>query len=221
MSDEFEVEPIPGLPALLPEGETILWQGSPAAGLVARKVLHVGLIAVYFGLLLGWRVLTGTAEGQPLTEIAFNSIPLLLTAAAGIGLIGLLAHFIARTTIYTITSRRVVMRFGVALPITVTIPFTSIRKADVRDTGAGSGDISLTVEGLGRLGFAHLWPHTRGWYLRKPHPTLRGLADVSTAAAVLSRALHAADGQPTRGLAPTVSGRGTSMAPQPSSPVAA
>lgn len=221
MSDEYEFEPIPGLPAHLPEGETILWQGSPVAGLVARRALHVGLVAVYFAALLVWRVLTGTAEGHTPAEIAVDSIPLLLTATAGIGLIGLLAYLIARTTIYTITNRRVVMRFGVALPMTVNVPFASIQTADIRELGGGAGDISLAVDKLGRLGFAHLWPHTRAWHVRKPHPTLRGLKDVASVATILSRALHAADGQPARGLVSPPAGRGNQMSPQPSAPVAA
>ncbi len=52
-------------------------------------------------------------------------------ATAAILILSLLAYLIARTTIYSITSRRVVMRFGVALPMTVNIPFKAIRSADV------------------------------------------------------------------------------------------
>jgi hypothetical protein len=80
----------------------------------ARRVLHAGLVAAYFAVLLVWRIATGLSDGYTLSQIAFDSIPLLGMAAAAILILSLLARLIARTTIYTITSRRVVMRFGVA-----------------------------------------------------------------------------------------------------------
>lgn len=196
---EYESEPIPGLPAYLPEGETLLWQGAPAAWTVARRSLHVGLVAIYFAALLAWRILTGLDGGATPYEIAVDSIPLLLVATASIALLYLLAYLIGRTTIYSITSRRVVMRYGVALPMTVNIPFTAIKAADVATDSNGSGDIALNVEGLGRIGYFHLWPHARAWHVRRPQPALRALPDAAGAANTLSRALHAASGQQARG----------------------
>lgn len=199
---EYESEPIPGLPAYLPEGETLLWQGAPSAWNVARRSLHIGIVGMYFALLLGWRILTGLDAGSAPLEIAVDSIPLLSAAAASIALLYLLAYLIGRTTIYSITSRRVVMRYGVALPMTVNIPFTAIKAADVATGANGTGDIVLNVEGLGRIGYFHLWPHARAWHVRQPQPALRALPGVADAANILSRALHAASGQPARGAIP-------------------
>lgn len=218
---EYESEPIPGLPAYLPEGETLLWQGAPSAWAIARRSLHVGLVGIYFGLLLLWRVLTGVQSGSSPSEIAIDSIPLLLAAGLSIGVLALLAYLIGRTTIYSITSRRVVMRYGVALPMTVNIPFTSIKSADVAATGNGSGDIALGVEGLGRLGYFHLWPHARPWHVRSPQPSLRALPDVATASNVLSRALHAASGQPARAAVSSTAEGKRSHGLQPSAHVTA
>jgi hypothetical protein len=195
---EYDSEPIPGLPAHLPEGEQLLWQGSPETWAIARRVFHIGLVAAYFAVLLAWRFATGISDGHTLNEIAVNSIPLLITATAGFALIGLLAYLIARTTIYSITSRRVLMRFGVALPMSLNIPFKAVKNAAVHRCVNGSGDVALEVEGLDRLGFVHLWPHVRAWHVRQPQPTLRGLTEVDQVAGVLSKALHAAAGQPER-----------------------
>ena len=45
---EHELEPVPGLPGTLPDGEQMLWQGRPSARLVARHVLKNRWIAGYF-----------------------------------------------------------------------------------------------------------------------------------------------------------------------------
>ena len=34
--DDFHIEPVPGLPAELPDGEHIVWQGKPETAGVAR-----------------------------------------------------------------------------------------------------------------------------------------------------------------------------------------
>jgi hypothetical protein len=196
VSHEYDFEPVPGLPANLPEGEQLLWQGSPSAAATARQVLHVGLVAAYFGALVLWRLVSGLSDGHALSQIAVDSLPLLGMATAAILILSLLAYLIARTTIYSITSRRVVMRFGVALPMTVNIPFKAIRSADVALRSDGTGDVALEVDDLGRLSYFHLWPHTRAWYVRKAQPSFRAVPDAQNVSSLLSRALHSAAGSP-------------------------
>jgi hypothetical protein len=207
VSHEYDFEPVPGLPANLPEGEQLLWQGSPSAAATARRVLHVGLVAAYFGALLLWRVVSGFSDGLALSQIAVDSVPLLGMATAAILILSLLAYLIARTTIYSITSRRVVMRFGVALPMTVNIPFKTIRSADVALRADGTGDVALEVDDLGRLTYLHLWPHTRAWYVRKAQPSFRALPDAQNVAALLSWALHSAAGSPEKAKRPQSAAR--------------
>ena len=113
MSHEYDFEPVPGLPANLPEGEQLLWQGSPSASATARRVLHIDWVAAYFAALLTWRLVAGLYDGHTLSQIAIDSIPLLGMSAASIAILAGLASLMARTTIYSITSRRVVMRYGV------------------------------------------------------------------------------------------------------------
>ena len=80
MSHEFDHEPIPGLPAHLPEGENILWQGSPSASATTWRVLHVGWVGAYFAALLAWRLIAGLSDGHTLSQIAIDSIPLTVVA---------------------------------------------------------------------------------------------------------------------------------------------
>ncbi len=65
MKDEFDIEPIPGLPALLPKGESLLWQGKPGWRGLALRVFHIRGIAIWFALLSIWRVVTTVYDGMP------------------------------------------------------------------------------------------------------------------------------------------------------------
>jgi hypothetical protein len=223
VSHEYDFEPVPGLPANLPEGEQLLWQGSPKAAAIARRVLHIDLVAAYFAALLAWRLIAGFYDGHAPSQIAVDSIPLLVMAAAGLAILALLASLMSRTTIYSITSRRVVMRYGVALPMTVNIPFKAIHSAEVALRADGTGDVALAVDDLGKLTFLHLWPNTRGWHLRKPQPSLRALPDAQAVATLLSRALHTAAGSPEKATRPVSAVRPaeTSTAPGGAAPAAA
>jgi hypothetical protein len=191
---EFESEPVPGLPERLPEGEALLWQGAPEAWAVARHVMHVYAVAGYFAVLIGWRMLTAWSDHQDVAVMFTSAVPLLLVAATAFGLIALVSWRTARTTVYSITSKRVVMRYGMALPVTVNVPYSVIRSADVRSYGDGTGEIALAVQGPNPLGYYHLWPHARAWYITKPQPAFRALENPDHVSGLLSKALHAAAG---------------------------
>lgn len=190
--DEFESEPIPGLPELLPAGESLLWQGSPSAASIARRALHAGKVAVYFAALALLSVVLNVQAGASPGEVASAALTVALVGAAAIAVLMVLARAIARTTIYSITSGRVVMRLGVALPMTFNLPYKQIGSVDLKLFADGSGDIALATVGDKRLGFVHLWPHVRGWRLRSPEPVLRGLADAKPVAEILTAALRSA-----------------------------
>ncbi|HRK17335.1 MAG TPA: photosynthetic complex putative assembly protein PuhB [Hyphomicrobiaceae bacterium] len=188
--DDYDVEPIPGLPAVPPMGERIVWQGSPEWRHVARHILHIHAIAAYFAALVAWRVISGTYDGQTFATTVGNLAPFLVAAFVAIGLLVVIARAIARTTIYTITSRRVVMRFGVALPVTFNLPFVAIESAGVREGKDGHGDINLTLMSGKRIAYLVLWPHARPWTLKSPQPMFRAIPDVRSVAGLLREALE-------------------------------
>lgn len=188
---EYANEPVRGLPGHLPAGEHIVWQGSPAWVPLARRAFHTHLIGGYFVVLIGWAVLN-LATGHTTAAVAGRGIA--VTAGVGVGAVALLAllgWLAARATIYTITNRRVVLRFGVALPKCVNLPFSQITAAGLQVHADGSGDIPLTCKAT-RLGFIHLWPNVRPWRVGTPEPMLRALAEPQAVARVLADALAAA-----------------------------
>lgn len=172
---EHEFEPQHGLPERLPADERVLWQGSPHWSVLARRVFHLRVVALYFGVLLLWRLGEGLIAGHAGAELLQSLGWLLATQALGLALLALLAWLTARTTVYTLTDRRVVMRIGIVLTVTYNLPLARIDSADVHDAGGGCVDIALTLERGTRIAWLHLWPHVRPWHLRRPQPMLRAL----------------------------------------------
>jgi hypothetical protein len=95
----------------------------------------------------------------------------LLLAAIAVGLVSLIAWFTARTTVYTLTDKRVVMRIGIVLTMSLNLPLRRVEAADLKTTGR-QGDISLRLLKPDHIAYLHLWPHARAWRLARPEPTL-------------------------------------------------
>lgn len=181
-----------GLPGPLPKGERLLWQGAPRWRALAVRVLHVRKLAVYFAILLvwyaAWSLSGGTAPGAALlgtaklAGLALVPLTLLTVYAWGIG----------RTTLYSMTNKRIVIRFGIALPMTINLPFSKIDGAALRQAADGSGDLALVLASGQRLSFLVTWPHVRPWTIARVQPSLRCVPDAARAGQILARALAAA-----------------------------
>lgn len=180
------------LPEPLPEGETILWQGRPDPASVSRRILHRRALMVYFAVLALYMAGSSVVDGRTAAATAFTLALVAGATLAILGFVWLIGRLVARTTRYTITDRRIVMRIGVALPLTLNVPFRIIEGAGLRTYPEGTGDIPLVLGGNGRIGYLHLFPHARPWHLRKPEPMLRCVPDAGRVAAILAQALAGA-----------------------------
>lgn len=182
-----ELDPVPGLPEYLPDGERILWQGQPDWWSLCRRAFHIYLLIGYFAGLVVFSLITpGSETGSAL--VVGIALTLLLGAVAAATFM-LLALLICRTTIYTITNQRVVMQFGVALPINLNLPFSQIESAGHRNYSDGTGDIPLQLSGENRVAYLLLWPHARPWRVKRPEPMLRCLRDSVATSELLAHAL--------------------------------
>ena len=103
-------------------------------------------------------------------------------AATVLVLLAWLARSYAASVMYTLTSERLVIRSGVALPMMVNIPIEQITAADMRVYRDGTGDIVLTPVADRKLHWVLLWPNVSAWYSRPIRPLLRGLAEPHRAA---------------------------------------
>jgi hypothetical protein len=189
--DDFAYEPIRGLPAVLPPGEKLLWQGAPAWRALAISAYHVRKVGIYFVLLALWRIGIGLADGDSARVVGVSCAWLLAMGAVAAVLLTVLALLSARTTVYSITSGRIIIRFGIAFPMTINIPFSLLESADLKLRRSGDGDLLMSVRADQRLGYLVTWPHVRPWRFKRPEPSFRALTDAPHAAAVLAQAMKA------------------------------
>ena len=197
--DDFAVEPIPGLPALPPSGEDVLWQGRPDTWALAREAMGLYWIAGYFVLLAIWRaavVSDGSAGSIVAVMLPYLAIGL-VTCGIALGV----AAIQARSTVYTLTSARVAMRIGAALTVTLNLPYRQIGAASVDLKKSGTGTIALQTLGETRLSYLVCWPHVRPWHMAKTQPALRCIADAARVAQMLAEAAETRISEPvvTRG----------------------
>ncbi len=209
--DDFQTEPVRGLPQNLPEGEHILWQGQPNWWALAKESLSLWWVAGYFMILFAWRTVGGAATESWTTSATAASFFLVLGAIVCLLLLAV-AVIQAKATVYTITNKRVAMRIGAALTMTLNLPFVQIRNATLAVRKNGSGNIALEMNPEGGMTFSYIltWPHVRPWKMTPVQPSLRCINDVKAVADILSEAAETAVSQPVITRTP-----GPAMAPHP------
>lgn len=178
---EYGHEPVRGLPGVLPDDERMLWQGGPDWKTLVTSALHIRLSAVYFAGIIAWAL----ARGDTSTAIGVGSLALIVFAIQL-----LFAWGVARTTVYTLTSKRIVLRIGVALNTCINLPLAEIETADLKPLAQGHGNIVLHLKGMPRIGYVMLWPHVRSLRLIRPQPLLRAIPDAATVGQLLFKAVQ-------------------------------
>jgi len=201
-----EFEPQFGLPERLPSNEHIIWQGSPDVATLAQSAFHLRKLVLYFGLLMAARVYPEVMAGASALQVLLALKWLVPLALIGLLTVWTLAWLTARTTVYTLTNQRVVMRLGVVLTVTFNLPLSKIAAADLRALGDGHGDITLALKGEDRIAWVHLWPSVRPWRITQPEPTLRAVPGAAALATALCDAWTAVNG-PCARVAEAASGR--------------
>lgn len=189
---EFAFEPVHGLPENLPPGEALRWQGAPHWRVLARRAFYVRSVAFYFGVLIVLRVVFLLAGGAPAQAVVLSALWLITLGLLATGILTLLAMLYSRSTVYSITDYRVVIRFGVALPMAVNIPFKIVESAGLRTYADGSGDIPLVLTEGQSVNYLIMWPNVRPWRFSKAQPMLRSIPDAAKVAEILAEALRSA-----------------------------
>ena len=177
----------------LAPGEAIVWRGAPSWRDMARDVFHMRAIAAYFAVLFALDAYQAWGKGIPVPKAVHDSVPLAMITVFALGIIGTIAWFTGRTTRYTITDRRVILHYGVALPATLSLPFSQIVTASVAVRRDHTGDIALVLKPGNRMPFLKLWPLARAWHLSEPQPMLRGVPRAAVVGGLLTRALQIAE----------------------------
>lgn len=217
IGQEHDGEPVRGLPGHLPEGEHILWQGEPDWRVLSRTAMRAHWVAIYFGVLAAWNLGNGIAQGTGLVAALTSAAVTLVVGSIAVGLLVGYAWLVGRTTVYTLTNKRFVLRHGVALSKCFNIPYRTIATAAVKVDSKGFGDIPLGLADGARIAYPHLWPHVRPFTLMNPQPMMRALPDVASVAERLSLQLQlAANAADKPFVAEPVRGPARPERPQPS-----
>ena len=189
-SEEFEIEPVEGLPERPPEGERILWQGRPDTWRLAVEALKVKWVAGYFVFLALWRFVS-QLDLLPMGQAVGAAVPFLILGAFCCGLLYLVALAQARATVYTVTDARVVMRIGAALTMTLNLPYTQIGNAGLDLKRSGHGTLAFELIGDTRFSYMMTWPHVRPWYMSKTQPAFRSIPNAEAVAQIFADAAEA------------------------------
>ncbi len=132
---------------------------------------------------------TAIADGRGILDAVTSVIWLGVLGAGAIALFQLFAWLVARSTVYTITNRRLVFRAGVALPLSINIPFKQIAAVRLTTHGDGTGNLAVALRPAARIGYLYMWPHARPWHFSRTEPMFRCIPDAEHAGQVLRDAL--------------------------------
>jgi hypothetical protein len=155
-------------------------------------------VAGYFAALFAWRTVAGAAT-ETWAESATAASFFLALGAIVCALLLAIGFVQAKATVYTITNKRVAMRIGAALTMTLNLPFRRIRDAGLGLRKNGTGTIALRMDnddGRVRLSYMLTWPHVRPWHMREPEPALRCIPDAASVAQLFADAAETAVAEP-------------------------
>jgi Bacterial PH domain len=199
---EHEFEAVRGLPGDLPEGETVLWQGAPDWWLLALDAFKLRWVMGYFIGLTAWRFGDGVMNGAEPVSAMTTAIAVFPLAVVAIAIFCALAWINSRSTVYTITTKRIVMRFGAALTKAINIPFKIIESASSNVKPNGHGIVAVKLVLPNKIPVLLLWPHKKPGTIRHPEPAFRCIKDADKCAPILAEALRVAHAQ-THAVVPT------------------
>ena len=132
-------------------------------------------------------------KALPLGQALHDSVPLAVIVSLALSIFAVVSYLVSRSR-YTITNHRVILRYGIAMPATLSIPLSQIASTAVATHSDGTADIAVVLKNGNHMPYLKLWPHARAWHVTRPQPMLRSLAQGERVATTLARALQAAEG---------------------------
>ncbi|MEN1729216.1 MAG: photosynthetic complex putative assembly protein PuhB [Pseudomonadota bacterium] len=177
------------LPEALPPGEHVLYQCSPGSWqALSRRVFFMNKIAIYMTIILAWVGVNAYLDQGSALAIASAVATTIPAAAAVFLLVFWLGRFYAKTTVYTVTNKRVVIETGLSYTTITNLPFSRIERVDMKAFKDGSADLEIHMAG-DRMLYSMLWPSTHQWRWKRPVPMLRAIEDPQQLAGILAHEL--------------------------------
>jgi hypothetical protein len=152
-------------------------------------------VAIYFALLFAWRTTVASADLSWTAAAAQSSFYLILGAAT-VALLCFVGWSQAKSAIYTVTNRRIILRIGAALTMTMQFPYRWVGAADLTTRPDGTGSIALRTLGDTRFSYFMIWPHLRPWRFAQTQPALRAIPRAAEVARLIAEAAQADTSMP-------------------------
>jgi hypothetical protein len=168
---------IDGVAEPLPEGERILWSAKPDQWIFTRRLMRLDWVFAWFAALSAGRAYFAWSAGGGMGEMLIAASGQLPLALFGLGLLSALGIAMARSTSYVVSSHRVVLQVGVALPITFNVPLRFIDSVAIRTRKGKAGDVILTLCQGANVKALALWPHSQGWRHDSVQPLMRDISE--------------------------------------------
>ena len=176
--------------SVIPENEEVIWHGRPNLRRFSLSALGLRYLMLY---LLIISITTFSSNFGNLTLLLFLQMmfPYIISCClAGIILV-MIGISQVIPTVYVITSKRIIIKSGLALIFMLNVPFDKVANIDKKVFNDGCGDISFKLIGNKRIPFFAGWPSVRPWYFNDPEPTFRCIPDVDVVAFKLTSAAQA------------------------------
>lgn len=196
--DDGPDEAVPGLPAPLPEDETILWQGRADGKTLAVHAFHIRTVTLYLAIVVLVRAAFAVSSEAPMDEVLQNAGAVAFLAGTAAAILGTLGWAMARRSLFTITNKRVVIRHGVAFRKYINLPFKEIAAVDLRSHPSGYGDLALRTSPQNTVPYLHLWPFARPLRINRTVPLIRSIKNAADVASILVAAIRETASGPVR-----------------------
>ena len=173
--------------SVIPKDEEIIWHGRPDLRRFCLTAIGIKYILVYLIVITCSIIYTRYGDFNLITILQVL-VPYLLSCCLAIILLVIVGISQVLPTVYVITSKRVIIKSGLALIFMLNVPFDKIASIDKNNYSDGSGNISFKLISNKRVPFFASWPSVRPWYFSNPEPTFRCIADVDVIALKISEA---------------------------------
>ena len=174
----------------IPTGEKIVWYGRPDIRRFCLSAMGLKYVLVYLLFAIIFDIYSNL-EGPGISSYIGGILPYILSFSLALILLVLIGISQVVSTFYVITSKRIIIKSGVALIFMLNVPFSKIYNIQKQELSDGTGSISLELLGNKRIPFFACWPSVRPWYFNNPQPTFRCISDVNVVALYLSKSAQA------------------------------
>mgnify|MGYP001213734411 CR=1 FL=1 len=173
--------------SIIPEDENVIWHGRPDLRRFSISALGLRYLILYL-LVVSLTTFFSNYGNLSLSIFLQMMFPYVICCCLAAIIMVMIGISQVIPTVYVITSKRIIIKSGLALIFMLNVPFDKVANIDKKVFNDGCGDISFKLIGNKRIPFFAGWPSVRPWYFNNPEPTFRCISDVDVVSFKLANA---------------------------------